>query len=141
MVFIIVALLFKATAAPFHMWAPDVYEGSPTIVSTFFAVVPKIAILGLFTRLLMYSFHDLMDSWQIVILLSSILSMVVAAFTALTQRKIKRFLAYSSVGHVGYLLIGLGTGTIRRYSRTFRLYFNLCCYDIKCLDICIINRI
>ena len=112
MVFVIVALLFKATAAPFHMWAPDVYEGSPTIVSTFFAVVPKIAILGLFTRLLMYSFHDLMDSWQIVILLSAILSMVVAAFTALTQRKIKRFLAYSSIGHVGYLLIGLGTGTI-----------------------------
>ena len=73
------------------MWAPDVYEGSPTIVSTFFAVVPKIAILGLFTRLLMYSFHDLMDSWQVIILLSSILSMVVAAFTALTQRKIKRF--------------------------------------------------
>ena len=71
MVFIIVALLFKATAAPFHMWAPDVYEGSPTIVSTFFAVVPKIAILGLFTRLLMYSFHDLMDSWQVVILIIS----------------------------------------------------------------------
>jgi len=112
LVFIVVALLFKATAAPFHMWAPDVYEGAPTIVSTFFAVVPKIAILGLFTRLLMFSFHDLMASWQVVILLSSILSMVVAAFTALTQRKIKRFLAYSSVGHVGYLLIGLGTGTV-----------------------------
>ena len=112
MVFIIAALLFKATAAPFHMWAPDVYEGSPTIVSTFFAVVPKIAILGLFTRLLMYSFHDLMDSWQVVILLSAIMSMVIAAFTALTQRKIKRFLAYSSIGHVGYLLIGLGTGTV-----------------------------
>ena len=64
-------LLFKATAAPFHMWAPDVYEGSPTIVSTFFAVVPKIAILGLFSRLLMYSFHDLMDSWQVVILVSA----------------------------------------------------------------------
>ena len=112
MIFIISALLFKATAAPFHMWAPDVYEGSPTIVSTFFAVVPKIAILGLFSRFLMYSFHDLMDSWQIVILLSAIFSMVVAAFTALTQRKIKRFLAYSSIGHVGYLLIGLGTGTV-----------------------------
>ena len=112
LVFIVAALLFKATAAPFHMWAPDVYEGAPTIVSTFFAVVPKIAILGLFTRLLMYSFHDLMASWQVIILLSSILSMLVAAFTALTQRKIKRFLAYSSVGHVGYLLIGLGTGTV-----------------------------
>ena len=111
-IFIACALLFKATAAPFHMWAPDVYEGAPTVVSTFFAVVPKIAILGLFVRLFMYSFHDLMDSWQQVILISAALSMVVAAFTALTQRKIKRFLAYSSVGHVGYLLIGLGTGTV-----------------------------
>jgi NADH-quinone oxidoreductase subunit N len=94
------------------MWAPDVYEGAPTIISTFFAVVPKIAILGLFVRLFMYSFHDLLGAWQQVIMISAVLSMVVAAFTALTQRKIKRFLAYSSVGHVGYLLIGLGTGTV-----------------------------
>jgi NADH-quinone oxidoreductase subunit N len=110
--FVAAALLFKSTAAPFHMWAPDVYEGAPTIVSTFFAVVPKIAILGLFVRLFMYSFHDLINAWQQIILISAVLSMVVAAFTALTQRKIKRFLAYSSIGHVGYLLIGLGTGTI-----------------------------
>lgn len=110
--FVAAALLFKSTAAPFHMWAPDVYEGAPTIVSTFFAVVPKIAILGLFVRLFMYSFHDLIHAWQQIILISAVLSMVVAAFTALTQRKIKRFLAYSSIGHVGYLLIGLGTGTI-----------------------------
>jgi len=112
LIFVVAALLFKSTAAPFHMWAPDVYEGAPTIVSTFFAVVPKIAILGLFVRLLMYSFHDLIGAWQQVILMSAVISMVVAAFTALTQKKIKRFLAYSSVGHVGYLLIGLGTGTI-----------------------------
>jgi len=111
-IFVAAALLFKSTAAPFHMWAPDVYEGAPTIVSTFFAVVPKIAILGLFVRLFMYSFHDLIHAWQQIILISAVLSMVVAAFTALTQRKIKRFLAYSSIGHVGYLLIGLGTGTI-----------------------------
>tara|TARA_B100000780_G_scaffold269939_1_gene229242 strand:- start:486 stop:1982 length:1497 start_codon:yes stop_codon:yes gene_type:complete len=111
-IFVAAALLFKSTAAPFHMWAPDVYEGAPTIISTFFAVVPKIAILGLFVRLFMYSFHDLLGAWQQVIMISAVLSMVVAAFTALTQRKIKRFLAYSSVGHVGYLLIGLGTGTV-----------------------------
>ncbi len=111
-IFVAAALLFKSTAAPFHMWAPDVYEGAPTIISAFFAVVPKVAILGLFVKLFMYSFHDLMDAWQQVILISAVLSMVVAAFTALTQRKIKRFLAYSSVGHVGYLLIGLGTGTM-----------------------------
>ena len=111
-IFVAAALLFKATAAPFHMWAPDVYEGAPSIISTFFAVVPKIAILGLFVRLFMYSFHDLINTWQQIILISAVLSMVIAAFTALTQRKIKRFLAYSSIGHVGYLLIGLGTGTI-----------------------------
>jgi len=111
-IFVAAALLFIATAAPFHMWAPDVYEGAPSIISTFFAVVPKIAILGLFVRLFMYSFHDLINTWQQIILISAVLSMVIAAFTALTQRKIKRFLAYSSIGHVGYLLIGLGTGTI-----------------------------
>jgi NADH-quinone oxidoreductase subunit N len=110
--FIAAALLFKAAAAPFHVWAPDVYEGAPTSVSTFFAVVPKIAILGLLIKIFMFSFYDLIDSWQQIIIVSSGLSMVVAAFTALTQRKIKRFLAYSSVGHVGYLLIGLASGTV-----------------------------
>lgn len=106
------ALLFKAAAAPFHVWTPDVYEGAPTSVSAFFAVVPKIAVLGLFLKLFMFSFFDLIDSWQQVIVISSILSMAIAAFTALTQRKIKRFLAYSSIGHVGYLLIGLAAGTV-----------------------------
>jgi NADH-quinone oxidoreductase subunit N len=110
--FVGAALLFKSTAAPFHMWAPDVYEGAPTIISTFFAVVPKMAILGLFVRLFMYSFHDLANFWQQIILISSLLSIIIAAFTALTQHKIKRFLAYSSIGHVGYLLIGLGTVTV-----------------------------
>jgi NADH-quinone oxidoreductase subunit N len=111
-VFIAIALLFKASAAPFHMWAIDVYEGAPTIVSTFFAVVPKIAILGLFTRIFYFSFYDLIDSWQQIIVLCSLGSMVLAAFVALQQKKIKRFLAYSSVGHVGYLLIGFATGTV-----------------------------
>jgi proton-translocating NADH-quinone oxidoreductase chain N len=110
--FVTAAMLFKMTAAPFHMWAPDVYEGSPTIVATFFAVVPKIAVIGLTLRLFMYCFHDLMYSWQHFLAISALLSMMVAAFTALTQRKLKRFLAYSSVGHVGYLLIGLVVGSI-----------------------------
>merc|ERR1711907_628030 len=83
MVFIIVALLFKATAAPFHMWAPDVYEGSPTIVSTFFAVVPKIAILGFLLRFLVTSFYDLADFWQQLIIFSSLSSMVIASLVAL----------------------------------------------------------
>ena len=84
MVFVAIALLFKASAAPFHMWAIDVYEGAPTIVSTFFAVVPKIAILGLFARIFYFSFYDLIDSWQQVIVLCSLGSMVLAAaFVAL----------------------------------------------------------
>lgn len=110
--FIGMALLFKATAAPFHMWAPDVYEGAPTIVSTFFAVVPKIAILGLFIRLFMFSFYDLVGFWQQLLVFSSLTSMVLAALIALKQRKLKRFFAYSSVGHVGYLLVGFSTGTL-----------------------------
>jgi proton-translocating NADH-quinone oxidoreductase chain N len=110
--FIGMALLFKATAAPFHMWAPDVYEGAPTIVSTFFAVVPKIAILGLFIRLFMFSFYDLVGFWQQLPVFSSLTSMVLAALIALKQRKLKRFFAYSSVGHVGYLLVGFSTGTL-----------------------------
>jgi len=89
--FIGMALLFKATAAPFHMWAPDVYEGAPTIVSTFFAVVPKIAILGLFIRLFMFSFYDLVGFWQQLLVFSSLTSMVLAALIALKQRKLKRF--------------------------------------------------
>ena len=111
-VFIGVALMFKITAAPFHMWAPDVYEGAPTIVSTFFAVVPKIAILGFLLRFLVTSFYDLADFWQQLIVFSSLSSMVIASLVALRQRKLKRFFAYSSVGHVGYLLIGCSTGTV-----------------------------
>ena len=110
--FIGMALLFKATAAPFHMWAPDVYEGAPTIVSTFFAVVPKIAILGLFLRLFMFGFYGLAIFWQQLLIICSLTSMILAALIALKQRKLKRFFAYSSVGHVGYLLIGFSTGTI-----------------------------
>ena len=94
-VFILVGLAFKISAVPFHMWAPDVYEGAPTIVSTFFAVVPKIAILGLFIRLFMFSFYDLVGFWQQLLVFSSLTSMVLAALIALKQRKLKRFFAYS----------------------------------------------
>jgi len=110
-IFIGVALLFKLTAAPFHMWAPDVYEGAPTIVSTFFAVVPKIAILAFLLRFFVSSFYELADFWQQLIVLSSLASMIIGSLVALRQRKLKRFFAYSSVGHVGYLLVGVSTGT------------------------------
>jgi|TARA_B110000208_G_C11750864_1_gene423385 proton-translocating NADH-quinone oxidoreductase chain N len=110
--FIASGLLFKIAAAPFHMWSPDVYEGAPTCVSMFFAIMPKIAILGLILRLYFFSFYDFMQSWQSLFILCSFASMLVGAFGALQQKKVKRLLAYSSIGHVGYMLIGLTTGTL-----------------------------
>lgn len=112
MVFIVVSLLFKVTAAPFHMWAPDVYEGSPMPVATYFAVVPKIAILAFLLRFCYSSLYSLADSWVNLIILASVSSMIVSALAALQQKRLKRFFAYSSIGHVGYLLIGCATGNV-----------------------------
>lgn len=110
--FIASGLLFKIAAAPFHMWSPDVYEGAPTIVSMFFAIMPKIAILSLILRLYLFSFYDFIESWQSLFVLCSFASMLIGAFGALQQKKVKRLLAYSSIGHVGYMLIGITTGTL-----------------------------
>lgn len=112
MVLIIVALCFKVSAAPFHMWTPDVYEGAPTPVTAYFAVAPKVAAIALFVRLLIQPFFHLFHDWQQVIVFVSVLSMLVGAFGALTQSNIKRLLAYSSIGHVGYALMGLAAGSI-----------------------------
>lgn len=111
LIFLMTALFFKLAAAPFHMWAPDVYEGSPTSVTAFFAITPKIAILGLFLRLVFYTFYELIDQWQPIIIFCAILSMVIASLSALAQNKFKRLFAYSAIGHVGYILIGFATGT------------------------------
>lgn len=108
--FIAVGFLFKITAVPFHMWAPDVYEGSPTYVTAFFSIAPKIAIFANMLRVFIYSFYD--PTWQQLFVFCSIASMVLGAFAALSQNKVKRLLAYSSIGHVGYLLIGFSCGTI-----------------------------
>jgi NADH-quinone oxidoreductase subunit N len=105
-------LLFKLAAVPFHMWAPDVYEGAPTYSATFFAVVPKLAVFALLLKIFVYALYDLLEAWQPLFLGASFGSMVVGAFGALQQRKIKRLLAYSSIGHVGYMLLGLATGTL-----------------------------
>lgn len=112
LLFMLVAFLFKIGAVPFHMWTPDVYEGAPTSVTAFFAITPKIAIFGLLSRLCLHTFYDLIASWQQIILVCALLSMFIGTWGAINQNKIKRLFAYSSIAHVGYLLIGLGTGTI-----------------------------
>tara|TARA_Y200000002_G_scaffold20437_1_gene15731 strand:+ start:158 stop:1576 length:1419 start_codon:yes stop_codon:yes gene_type:complete len=108
-VFILVGLAFKISAVPFHMWAPDVYEGSPTTVTLFFTIVPKIAALTVFIRFLYVPFLNLIDQWQMIIVFLSIASMVFGAIAAIGQTNIKRLIAYSSIGHVGYTLAGLAT--------------------------------
>ena len=106
-VFVIAGLAFKVSAVPFHMWTPDVYEGAPSPVTAFFAAAPKVAAMALLVRVLLGPFQDLAAQWQQVILLVSIGSMLLGAFAAIGQRNIKRLMAYSSIGHVGYALMGL----------------------------------
>ena len=111
-VFLIAGLAFKVSAVPFHMWTPDVYEGAPTPITAFFSVAPKIAGLALFLRVLYGPFGPMLDQWQQVIVAISVLSMAWGAVAAIAQRNIKRLMAYSSIGHVGYALIGLAAGTL-----------------------------
>ena len=110
-VFILVGLAFKISAVPFHMWAPDVYEGSPTSVTLFFTMVPKIAALTVFIRFLYVPFLNLIDQWQMIIIFLSIASMLFGAVAAIGQTNIKRLIAYSSIGHIGYTLAGLASGS------------------------------
>jgi len=110
-VFIIVGLAFKISAVPFHMWTPDVYEGSPTSVTTFFALIPKIAGLSIFIRFMYVPFGNMIDQWQSIIIFLSIASMILGSVAAIGQSNIKRLMAYSSIGHMGYALAGLSTGT------------------------------
>ncbi|NQV83325.1 MAG: NADH-quinone oxidoreductase subunit NuoN [Rhodospirillales bacterium] len=109
-VFILAGLAFKVSAVPFHMWTPDVYEGAPTPVTAFFSVAPKIAALALFIRVMVGPFGGLVEQWQQIVIFISIASMALGAFAAINQRNIKRLMAYSSIGHVGYALIGLAVG-------------------------------
>ena len=111
LVFIIVGLAFKISAVPFHMWAPDVYQGSPTAVTLFFAALPKVAALTVFIRFLYTPFVNLIDQWQTIIVFISVASMVFGAVAAIGQSNLKRLIAYSSIGHMGYALAGLASGT------------------------------
>ena len=110
-VFILVGLAFKISAVPFHMWAPDVYEGSPTSVTLFFAIVPKVAALTVFIRFLYVPFLNMIDDWQAILIFLSIASMVFGAVAAIGQTNLKRLVAYSSIGHIGYALAGMLVGT------------------------------
>ena len=110
-VFILVGLAFKISAVPFHMWAPDVYEGSPTVVTLFFAIVPKVAALTVFIRFLYIPFVNMIEQWQPILIFLSIASMILGAIAAIGQNNLKRLIAYSSIGHMGYALAGLSTGS------------------------------
>jgi NADH-quinone oxidoreductase subunit N len=112
MVLLLSGLAFKIAAVPFHMWTPDVYEGAPTSVTAFFAIVPKIAALALIVRVFMGPFQDMVEQWRQVVILLSIASMALGALAAITQTNIKRMLAYSSIGHMGYALIGLASANV-----------------------------
>jgi len=111
LVFLMAGLAFKCSAAPFHMWTPDVYEGAPTPVTAFFAVAPKIAAVALFLRIVLGPFGDAGGAWHEIAWLISVASMLVGAFGAIVQKNIKRLMAYSSIGHMGYALVGLAVGT------------------------------
>ena len=110
-VFIIIGLAFKVSAVPFHMWTPDVYEGAPTSVTSFFALIPKIAAITVFIRFMYVPFLNVIDQWQIIIVFISIGSMILGGTAAIGQKNIKRLMAYSSIGHMGYALAGLAPGT------------------------------
>ena len=111
MVMLISGLAFKISAVPFHMWAPDVYEGAPTSVTAFFAIAPKIAALALIVRVFMGPFAEMAEQWQQVIIFIAAASMALGAIAAIAQRNIKRMLAYSSIGHMGYALVGLAAAS------------------------------
>ena len=116
MVFILVGLAFKVSAVPFHMWTPDVFEGSPSSITSFFAIVPKIAGIAVFIRFMQIPFENILIEWQSIIIFLSIASMILGAVAAIGQKNIKRLIAYSSIGHIGYALAGIATGTSSGYS-------------------------
>ncbi len=110
LVFLISGLAFKVSAAPFHMWTPDVYEGAPTPVTAFFATAPKLAAMALFARAMVTPFTEIAEEWRPIIAILAVASMLVGAFSAIVQTNIKRLMAYSSIGHMGFALIGLAAG-------------------------------
>jgi NADH-quinone oxidoreductase subunit N len=111
LVFLLAGLCFKVSAVPFHMWTPDVYEGAPTPVTAFFASAPKVAAMAVFVRATMTAFPGITAEWQQIVVFVSIASMALGSFAAIGQKNIKRLMAYSSIGHMGFALVGLAAGT------------------------------
>src|SRR5438309_2248124 len=111
LVFLLAGLCFKVSAVPFHMWTPDVYEGAPTPVTAFFASAPKVAALAVFTRVALTAFPGIVTQWQQIVVFVAIASMALGSFAAIGQKNIKRLMAYSSIGHMGFALVGLAAGT------------------------------
>jgi NADH-quinone oxidoreductase subunit N len=112
LVFLLAGLCFKVSAVPFHMWTPDVYEGAPTPITAFFASAPKVAALAVFTRVALTAFPGIVLQWQQIVVFVSIASMALGSFAAIGQTNIKRLMAYSSIGHMGFALVGLAAGTV-----------------------------
>jgi NADH-quinone oxidoreductase subunit N len=111
LVFLFAGFCFKVSAVPFHMWTPDVYEGAPTPITAFFASAPKVAGIAMFMRVAIDAFPEIVPQWQQIVVFVAIASMALGAFAAIGQRNIKRLMAYSSIGHMGFALIGLAAGT------------------------------
>lgn len=113
LVFVLAGLAFKISAVPFHMWTPDVYEGAPTPVTAFFASAPKVAAIALLTRVVIEAFAPIAEDWQQIVSFLAIASMALGSFAAIGQQNIKRLMAYSSIGHVGFALVGLSAGSVQ----------------------------
>src|SRR5262249_47118887 len=111
LVFLFAGFCFKVSAVPFHMWTPDVYEGAPTPITAFFAAAPKVAGIAMFVRTTVMAFPEITQQWQQIVVFVSIASMALGAFAAIGQKNIKRLMAYSSIGHMGFALVGLAAGT------------------------------
>ena len=116
MVFLIVGIAFKLGAVPFHMWVPDVFEGSPTAVTLYLAAAPKLAAFAMLMRLLVDGMGSLQGQWQDILILLAVASMAIGNIVAISQGNLKRLLAYSAISHVGYLLLGVLTGTTEGYA-------------------------
>jgi len=111
LVFLFAGFCFKVSVVPFHMWTPDVYEGAPTPITAFFAAAPKVAGIAMFVRTTIVAFPGVVTQWQQIVVFVALASMVLGAFAAIGQRNIKRLMAYSSIGHMGFALVGLAAGT------------------------------